>query len=70
MLAPVFFRLRLARPQGSVWDAFLHCPLSGRGMWRCRQYEPDIESQKKPEVAQDKLGMEVGRRVGKDVQWD
>lgn len=69
-LAPVFFRLRLAKPQGSVRDASLHCPLSGRGVCRCRQYEPDIEGQKKPEVTQDKLGMEVGGRAGNDVQWD
>lgn len=68
VLAPVLFRLRFARPQGSVRDASLHCPLPGRGVWRCTKYEPVIW--KKPEVAQDNLGMEVGGRVGKDVQWD
>lgn len=49
VLAPVFFRLRLARPQGSVQDASLP-PLSGRGVWRCRQYEPDIEGRRRPKT--------------------
>lgn len=67
MFAPVFLRLRLARPQGSVQDGSLRCPLSRHGVWRCRQYEPDIEGRRRPEVAQDNLGMEVGGRVGQDV---
>lgn len=46
VLAPVFCALRLARPQGSAQDASLHCPLSSRGAWRCRKYEPGIEGRR------------------------